>query len=61
MPVALQIVSYLNLLRCMLVIIRGIILKGVGLEVLAEQVVALVVFGVVIMFFAATRFRKRLE
>jgi len=46
--------------RYMLVIIRGIILKGVGLEVLAEQVVALAVFGVGIMAVAAARFRKRL-
>jgi hypothetical protein len=44
----------------MLVIVRGIILKGVGLEVLTGQVVALIAFGVVIMGFAATRFRKRL-
>ncbi len=61
MPGFLQAISYLIPLRYMLVIIRGIILKGVGLEVLAGQVVALLVFGVVIMVFAATRFRKRLE
>lgn len=61
MPAALQIISYLNPLRYMLVIVRGIILKGVGIEALAEQVVAMVVFGVAIMAFAATRFRKRLE
>jgi ABC-2 type transport system permease protein len=45
----------------MLVIIRGIILKGVGLEVLAGQVGVLLVFGAVIMAFAAMRFRKKLE
>jgi len=61
MPGFLQALSYLIPLRYMLVIIRAIILKGVGLEVLAEQVVALAVFGAVIMVFAATRFRKRLE
>ncbi len=61
MPMALQIVSYLNPLRYMLIIVRGIILKGVGLEVLAGQVAAMVAFGVAIMAFAATRFRKRLE
>ena len=61
MPGFLQAISYLIPLRYMLVIARGIILKGVGLEVLIEQVVALVIFGVVIMTFAATRFRKRLE
>jgi ABC-2 type transport system permease protein len=61
MPRELQWLSYAIPLRYMLIILRGIILKGVGLEVLAEQVVALVIFGVVIMLFAATRFRKRLE
>ena len=45
----------------MLVIIRGIILKGVGWNVLADQALALLAFGVIIMIFAATRFRKRLE
>lgn len=60
MPKALQAISYVVPLRYMLVIIRGIILKGVGLPVLAEQVVALAAFGVGIMVVAAARFRKRL-
>jgi ABC-2 type transport system permease protein len=45
----------------MLVIIRGIILKGVGLQILLQEVAALIIFGVAIMLLAATRFRKRLE
>jgi ABC-2 type transport system permease protein len=61
MPGFLQVLSYLIPLRYMLVIIRGIILKGVGLEVLAGQVGVLLVFGAVIMVFAAMRFRKKLE
>jgi ABC-2 type transport system permease protein len=61
MPRALQLISAIIPLRYLLVIIRGIILKGVGLELLADQVIALAVFGVVIMTLAATRFRKRLE
>jgi ABC-2 type transport system permease protein len=61
MPAALQWISYLVPLRYMIVIMRGIIVKGVGLEVLAGQVGALLIFGVLIMAFAATRFRKRLE
>ncbi len=61
MPDFLRAISYLIPLRYMLDVIRGIMLKGVGLEVLAEQVVALAVFGAVIMVFAAARFRKRLE
>jgi len=61
MPRVLQLISTVIPLRYLLVIIRGIILKGAGLELLLEQVVALAVFGVVIMGLAAARFRKRLE
>jgi len=61
MPGFLQAVSYFIPLRYMVIIMRGIIVKGVGLEVLAGQVGALLIFGVVIMAFAARRFRKRLE
>jgi len=61
MPAFLQAVSYFIPLRYMVIIMRGIIVKGVGLDVLAGQVGALMIFGVVIMAFAATRFRKRLE
>jgi len=61
MPGWLQTITYVVPLRYMLVIIRGIILKGVGLQILYQEVVALVIFGVVIMLLAATRFRKRLE
>jgi ABC-2 type transport system permease protein len=61
MPGFLQVVSYFIPLRYMVIIMRGIIVKGVGLEVLAGQVGALLIFGIVIMAFAARRFRKRLE
>ncbi len=61
MPKVLQAISYLVPLRYMLVIIRGIILKGVGIPALTEQVAALAIFGVGIMIVAARRFRKRLE
>jgi ABC-2 type transport system permease protein len=61
MPRPLQWISYVIPLRYMLVIVRGILLKGVGIEVLGGQVAALAVFGVLILGFAATRFSKRLE
>jgi ABC-2 type transport system permease protein len=61
MPDALQLISYLIPLRYMVSIMRGIIVKGVGLDVLGGQVAALLVFGMGIMVFAAKRFRKRLE
>ena len=61
MPCFLQVISYVIPLRYILVIFRGIILKGVGLDVLINEVAALLIFGAGIMIVAATRFRKRLE
>lgn len=61
MPELLQYVAKVVPLTYVLVIVRSIILKGVGLEVLRGEVLALAVFGVVVMTFAAVRFQKRLE
>ncbi len=61
MPEALQYVAKVVPLTYVLVIVRSIILKGVGLEILRGEVLALAVFGVVVMTFAAVRFQKRLE
>lgn len=61
MPGWLQVVTYIIPLRYMLVVIRGIILKGVGLQILRQEVIALIIFGVAIMLLAAARFRKKLE
>jgi ABC-2 type transport system permease protein len=61
MPRVLQWLSYAVPLRYMLVIVRGILLKGVGVRILYQEVMALAIFGVVIMLLASTRFRKRLE
>jgi ABC-2 type transport system permease protein len=61
MPGWLQALTYIIPARYMLIVVRGIILKGVGMEILLEQVIALIIFGLVIMTLAATRFRKKLE
>lgn len=61
MPGWLQAISYLIPLRYMLVIIRGIIMKGVGLPAFADQVIALLIFGPLILIGASLRFRKSLE
>lgn len=61
MPSWLQVITYVIPLRYMLVILRGIILKGVGLQILLQEVIALIIFGVAIMLLAASRFRKSLE
>ncbi|MDD5724263.1 MAG: ABC transporter permease [Syntrophales bacterium] len=61
MPVIVQWLTYLNPLRYFLTIIRGIFLKGVGLDVLWPQYVALAVLGLAVFAGAVSRFRKRLD
>jgi ABC-2 type transport system permease protein len=61
MPRFLQIVSAIIPLRYFLVIIRTLLLKGVGATAIQNEIIALAIFGVVIMGAAALRFRKRLD
>ncbi|MGZ9235712.1 MAG: ABC transporter permease [Anaerolineales bacterium] len=61
MPQFLQYVSAIVPLRYYLVIIRALLLKGVGFSALQNEVLALTIFAVVIMTIAALRFRKRLD
>jgi ABC-2 type transport system permease protein len=61
MPRVMQWLSYLMPLRYYLVIIRSLLLKGVGAEMLKEDILALAIFGTTIMTAAALRFRKRLD
>jgi ABC-2 type transport system permease protein len=60
MPDAIQPFTYLIPLRYFLVILRGIFLKGVGLEVLWPQAAALLAWGVVVLTLATLRSTKRL-
>ncbi|MCI0395280.1 MAG: ABC transporter permease [Chloroflexi bacterium] len=61
MPRVLQWISYAVPLRYFLIIVRGIVLKGAGLEALGPEVFALALFGIAIMAAATGRFRKRLD
>jgi len=61
MPKLLQYVSAIVPLRYYLVIIRALLLKGVGFAALQKEVLALTIFAIVIMGAAALRFRKRLD
>jgi ABC-2 type transport system permease protein len=61
MPAVLQALSYIIPLRYFLIIVRGIVLKGVGLSALTSEVVALCIFGPIILLLAAQRFTKRLQ
>ena len=61
MPPVLQALSYVVPLRFFLIIVRAVTLKGVGVEAVAGEVIALAIFGVVVTLAAARRFRKRLD
>jgi ABC-2 type transport system permease protein len=61
MPPVLQAVSYVIPLRYYLIIIRSIVLKGVGASALIPEIVALTLFSTFVMTAAALRFRKRLD
>ena len=60
MPEPMQYLTYLIPLRYFLVVIRGIFLKGVGLEILWPQALAMLIFGAVVLTLSALRFQKRL-
>jgi len=61
MPVLVQYLTYVNPLRYFLVVLRGIFLKGAGPETLWPQMAALLVMGLVTLFFTTRRFRKTLS
>jgi ABC-2 type transport system permease protein len=61
MPRLLQWISAVMPLRYYLVIIRSLMLKGVGAAALTDEIIALTIFGLAIMAIAALRFRKRLD
>ena len=61
MPLVLRWISYIIPLRYYLVIIRALLLKGVGAAAIQNEIIALAIFGVGIMTAAAMRFRKRLD
>jgi ABC-2 type transport system permease protein len=61
MPVAVQYVTYLNPVRYFIEIVRGIFLKGAGIEVLWPQMAAMAVYGTAVLGLSAMRFRKKLD
>jgi ABC-2 type transport system permease protein len=60
MPEAVQPVTYLIPLRYFLVILRGIFLKGVGLEILWPDALLLLAWGLAMLTLATLRSSKRL-
>jgi len=61
MPQLIQWLTYLNPLRYMLVIIRGIFLKGIGVEILWPQMAALAALGTGLLVLATRQFKKTMS
>ena len=61
MPKLVYLLGYLMPLTYFIDILRGIILKGLGLYQLWGDVAPLAVFGVAIVVLSSLRFRKRLD
>ena len=60
MPWAIRMVTYVVPAKYFISILRGIYLKGIGLELLAGQGFLLIVFGAMMVVIANVRFKKKL-
>jgi ABC-2 type transport system permease protein len=61
MPVVFQYITLLNPIRHFLEIVRGVFLRGAGLEMLWPQFLALALLAAALLTAASWRFRKRLS
>jgi ABC-2 type transport system permease protein len=61
MPQWLQYLTYLSPLRYFLVVLRGTYLKGVGMEILWPQMLAMAALGISLLTIAVLRFHKALD
>lgn len=61
MPLFFQKLTYLNPMRYIMVVLRSVYLKGVGLDVLWPQIAALAGFAVILLSVSVLRFHKSLE
>lgn len=60
MPIFFQYLSLLNPLRHYVAIVRGILLRGVGLETLWIEAISLVLFAAIMLSISVSRFRRQL-
>jgi ABC-2 type transport system permease protein len=61
MPRAIQVITYIVPVRYYIVILRGIILKGVGAESLSPEILSLAAFAVLIIAASSRRVTRRLK
>jgi len=61
MPYVIQVVTYLVPARYFVAVMKGIYLKGVGLEILGLDVILLILFGLFMMLLSIVKFKKKLS
>lgn len=61
MPKLIQLISYIIPLKYFIIIIRGVISKGLGFNELWSEALILLSMGISILFLSARRFHKKLE
>lgn len=61
MPEFLQFLTYANPMRYFQTVIRSVYLKGVGLDVLWPEMVAMAIIGIIMLTVSVLRFQKSLE
>lgn len=59
MPPPIQLLTYLIPARYFVALLKGIYLKGIGLEILAAEAGLLALFGAVVMTVAIVKFKKK--
>jgi ABC-2 type transport system permease protein len=60
MPQWVQVMTIVNPLKYYLIILRSLFLKGVGISVLWDEILVLLVMGVVVITASSLRFRKNI-
>jgi len=61
MPKAIQLITYVIPARYFVIMLKGIYLKGVGLEILAVEAGLLTIFAAAMVVLANIKFKKKLE
>jgi ABC-2 type transport system permease protein len=61
LPIALQYVGLALPLTYFIIVVRGIIIKGVGIASLWRQIIPLVILGIAVFTVAITRFQKKID
>jgi ABC-2 type transport system permease protein len=60
MPEFVQYLTYANPLRYFMIVVRGVFLKGVGLEILWPEMLGLACLGLALFSLSVLRFHKRI-